>query len=59
MLVKKYSSENERKDVRFVINSSYWLTYDYLLKACFRVRGALLRLIKFSEDIKSFDHHNE
>jgi len=56
---EKYGLENNRVNLRIAINSSYWLTYDYLLNAGFRVRGSLLRMIKFSEDIKTFDHHNE
>jgi len=56
---EKFGLENNRTNLRIAINSSYWLTYEYLLNAGFRVRGSLLRMIKFSEDIKSFDHHNE
>jgi GNAT superfamily N-acetyltransferase len=56
---EKFGFENNRTNIRIAINSSYWLTYEYLLRAGFRVRGSLLRMIKYSEDIKSFDHHNE
>ncbi|MHA1434948.1 MAG: GNAT family N-acetyltransferase [Candidatus Heimdallarchaeota archaeon] len=41
---EKFGLENNRVNLRV---------------AGFRVRGSLLRMIKFSEDIKTFDHHNE
>ena len=56
---EKFGLKNNRMSLRIAINSSYWLTYEYLLHGGFRVRGSLLRMIKFSEDIKSFDHDNE
>ncbi|HUU76974.1 MAG TPA: GNAT family N-acetyltransferase [candidate division Zixibacteria bacterium] len=56
---EKYGFENNKEALRLRINSSYWLAFEYLLKSEFKLRGSLLRMIKFSEDIKSFDHQHE
>ncbi|NHJ04343.1 MAG: GNAT family N-acetyltransferase [Candidatus Heimdallarchaeota archaeon] len=56
---EKYGFDNNKEALRLKINSSYWLAFEYLLKNGFKLRGSLLRMIKFSEDIRSFDHQNE
>lgn len=48
-----------KTELRMSVNSSYWLAYEYLLKYGFHIRSSLLRMIKYSEDIKSYDHHLE
>ncbi|MHA1461862.1 MAG: GNAT family N-acetyltransferase [Candidatus Heimdallarchaeota archaeon] len=48
-----------KTEFRMNINSSYWLAYEYLLKNGFQIRSSLLRMVKYSEDIKSYDHHHE
>ena len=60
LAAEQYGSINNKKDIRLRINSSYWVAFDYLLnEKQFNLRGSLLRMIKFSEDIKAFDHHYE
>ncbi len=59
-ICEQYGEEHGKVGVRLSINSSYWLAYQYLINKCgFNIRSAILRMVKFSEDIKSYDHHNE
>ncbi|HUT81654.1 MAG TPA: GNAT family N-acetyltransferase [Candidatus Bathyarchaeia archaeon] len=56
---EKFGLENNKTEIRLSINSSYWLTYQHLINNGFRVRSALLRMVKYSEDIKAYDHQHE
>lgn len=55
----KFGEKLNRTSLRMNINSSYWLVYKHLINSEFRVRSTILRMIKFSEDIKSYDHYHE
>jgi len=54
-----FGQKHGKTELRLSVNSSYWLVYEYLLNYGFHIRSSLLRMIKFSEDIKSYDHHHE
>lgn len=54
-----FGQKNGKTELRISVNSSYWLAYEYLLKYGFHIRSSVLRMIKYSEDIKSYDHHHE
>ncbi len=54
-----FGQKHGKTELRLSVNSSYWLVYEYLLNYGFHIRSSLLRMIKFSEDIKSYDHDNE
>jgi ribosomal protein S18 acetylase RimI-like enzyme len=54
-----YGSQNNKTELRLSINSSYWLAYEHLLEKDFSVRSSILRMIKYSDEIKSYDHHHE
>ncbi|MCK5046415.1 MAG: GNAT family N-acetyltransferase, partial [Candidatus Heimdallarchaeota archaeon] len=55
----KFGGKLNRTSLKMNINSSYWLVYKHLINSEFRVRSTILRMIKFSEDIKSYDHYHE
>jgi len=56
---EKFGKENGKTELRMSINSSYWLAYEYLLNYGFIIRSSILRMIKFSEEIKAFDERHE
>ncbi|MBK5114810.1 MAG: GNAT family N-acetyltransferase [Candidatus Heimdallarchaeota archaeon] len=55
----KLGEKLDKKNLKMNINSSYWLVYKHLIESEFQVRSTILRMIKFSEDIKSYDHYHE
>jgi len=56
---EKLGLDNKKTDLKLSINSSYWLTYQHLINSGFQVRSAILRMVKFSEDIKAYDNQHE
>jgi len=56
---EKFGEKLNRKSLKININSSYWLVYKHLIDTDFLVRSSILRMVKFSEDIKSYDHYHE
>ncbi|MBN1330421.1 MAG: GNAT family N-acetyltransferase [Candidatus Heimdallarchaeota archaeon] len=56
---EKFGLKNNKTEIKLSINSSYWLTFQHLISNGFRVRSALLRMVKFSEDIRAYDHQHE
>lgn len=59
LICEGYGIKNEKSILKLYINSSYWTVYRYLLEQDFTIRGSLLRMIRFSGDIRSFDHSHE
>lgn len=55
----KFGEKLNKSSLRINVNSSYWLVYKHLINSDFQVRSSILRMIKFSEDIKSYDHQHE
>ncbi|NHK30008.1 MAG: GNAT family N-acetyltransferase [Asgard group archaeon] len=56
---EQFAAKNNKTELRLSINSSYWLAYEYLLNKKFKVRSSILRMIKYSDEIKSYDHRHE
>ncbi|NHJ46761.1 MAG: GNAT family N-acetyltransferase [Asgard group archaeon] len=56
---EKYGNKFDKNEIRISINSSYWLAFDHFLHIGFNVRSSILRMIKFSDEIKSYDHYHE
>jgi len=54
-----YGRELNKQTLTLSVNTSYWVVYRYLLDKEFRVHSAILRMIKFSEDIISHDRSHE
>lgn len=56
---EQFGIQNNKSVIRLSINSSYWLAYDHLINNRFNVRSSILRMIKYSDEIKSYDHYHE
>jgi GNAT superfamily N-acetyltransferase len=55
---ERFGLSSNKNEMRLSINSSYWLAYKHLLNS-FNVRSSILRMIKYSDEIKSYDHYHE
>ncbi|MFW9922768.1 MAG: GNAT family N-acetyltransferase [Candidatus Thorarchaeota archaeon] len=56
LTASNFGFENNKTNIRINVNSSYWSVYKYLLDNNYRIRSTLLRMIKFSEEIRAFDN---
>ena len=56
---EEFGHKKHKVQLKLGINSSYWLVYQYFLQNNFRVKSTILRMVKFSEDIKAYDRSNE
>ncbi|MCF2143728.1 MAG: GNAT family N-acetyltransferase [Candidatus Heimdallarchaeota archaeon] len=56
---EEFGFQNGKQWLKLSINSSYWVVYRHLLDKGFTVVSAILRMIKFSEDIISHDRSHE
>jgi len=54
-----YAKEIGKTGIKIRVNSSYWLAYKHLLDIGFQVKSSLLRMTRYSDEIKSYDHHHE
>jgi ribosomal protein S18 acetylase RimI-like enzyme len=56
---KLYGEKEGKTGLKLWVNSSYWVVYSYLLNNGFKLRSAIIRMIKFSDDIKAYDHSTD